>query len=105
MHFDIGQRVVPVDVNFSHEPLWRSCVDALPRLNSIYLIRDMRTVHELVGLCFHEIVNASADFAEGYVEAAFDSRRFRPVRSTNVEIFQALLITDRVRSRRQRELV
>ena len=105
MHFDIGQRVVCVDVNFSHEPLWRSCVSAFPRLNSIYLIRDIRTAHELVGLCFDEIMNASADFAEGYVEAAFDSRRFRPVRSTNVEIFKALLITDRVFSRRQRELV
>jgi len=105
MPFGIGQRVVCVDENFSHEPLWRSCVNAFPGLNSIYLICDRRTVHELVGLCFHEIVNASADFAEGYVEAAFDSRRFRPVRSTNVEIFQALLITDRVRSRRQRELV
>ena len=109
MHFDVGQRVVCVDVNFSHEPLWRGCVRAFPRLNSIYLIRDIRRVHELVGLCFHEIVNASADFAEGYVEAAFDSRRFRPVRTANVEIFKALLITDRttnrVGSRRQRELV
>jgi hypothetical protein len=105
MHFYIGQRVVCVDVKFSDEPLWRSCVRAFPRLNSIYLIRDIRNVHELVGLCFHEIVNAPADFAEGYVEAAFDSRRFRPVRTTNIEIFKALLITDRVGSRRQRELV
>jgi hypothetical protein len=62
-------------------------------------------VHELVGLCFQEIVNASADFAEGYVEAAFDSRRFRPVRTTNVEMFKALLLTDRAKSRRQQELV
>jgi hypothetical protein len=105
MPFGIGQRAVCVDVNFSHEPLWRSCVNAFPGLNSIYLIRDRRTVHELVGLCFHEIVSASADFAEGYVEAAIDSRRFRPVRSTNVEIFKPLLMTDRVFSRRQRELV
>jgi len=105
MHFSIGQRVVCVDANFSHEPVWRSCVRAFPRRNSIYLIRDIRKVHELVGLCFEEIVNASADFAEGHVEAAFDSRRFRPVRTTNVEMFKALLITDRVRSRRQQELV
>src|SRR5262249_34170156 len=65
MHFSIGQRVVCVDANFSHEPVWRSCVRAFPRRNSIYLIRDIRKVHELVGLCFEEIVNASADFAEG----------------------------------------
>jgi hypothetical protein len=62
-------------------------------------------VHELVGLCFQEIVNASADFAEGHVEAAVDSRRFRPVRTTNVEIFKARLIADRVSSRQQQELV
>ena len=94
-----------MDENFSHEPLWRSCVNAFPGLNSIYLIRDRRTVHELVGLCFHEIVNASAHFAEGYVEAAFDSRRFRPVRSTNIDAFKALLLGDDVKSSRRRELV
>jgi hypothetical protein len=105
MHFDVGQRVVCVDVNFSREPLWRSCVHALPRLNSIYRIRDVRRVHELVGLCFHEIVNASADFAEGHVEAAFDSRRFRPLRPANIEILKALLSNDRAGSRRRRELV
>jgi hypothetical protein len=105
MHFSIGQHVVCVDTNFSHEPVWRRCVRAFPRLNSIYLIRDIRKVHELVGLCFQEIENASAEFAEGYVEAAFDSRRFRPVRTTNVEMFKALLTPDRVRSRRQQELV
>lgn len=105
MHFDVGQRVVCVDVNFSREPLWRSCVHAFPRLNSIYRIRDIRRVDGLVGLCLHEIVNASADFAEGYVEAAFDSRRFRPLRTANVEILKALLATDRAGSHRQRELV
>jgi len=78
MAFYVGQHVVCVDVIFSH-PLWRSCVSAFPRLNSIYTIRDIHVVRDLVGLCFYEIVNASAHFAEGYVEAAFDSRRFRPV--------------------------
>lgn len=105
MHFDVGQRVVCVDMNFSREPLWRSCVHTFPRLNTIYRIRDVRRVGELVGLCFDEIVNAAADFAEGHVEAAFDSRRFRPLRTANVEIFKALLSTDRAGSRRQRELV
>jgi hypothetical protein len=105
MSFYVGQHVVCVDVIFSHEPLWRGCVSAFPRLNSIYTIRDIRAVHDLVGLCFHEIVNASAHFAEGYVEAAFDSRRFRPVRSTNIDAFKALLLGDDVKSSRRRELV
>ena len=73
MPFGIGQRVVCVDENFSHEPLWRSCVNAFPGLNSIYLICDRRTVHELVGLCFHEIVNASADFATSRLRSTADA--------------------------------
>ena len=52
MSFYVGQRVVCVDVNFSHEPLWRSCVCVFPRLNSIYTIRAMRCVNDLIGLCF-----------------------------------------------------
>jgi hypothetical protein len=32
---------------------------------------------------------------EGDVEAAFANRGFRPVRATNAEIFEALLITDK----------
>jgi hypothetical protein len=103
MDLHIGQRIVCVDVNFSRLP---SPQRNLP-------LRDIRRINELVGLCLHEIVNASADFAEGYVEAAFDTRRFRPVRATNVEMFKALLITDRITdrttgrvgARRQRELV
>ena len=43
---------------------------AIPRLNAIDLISDNRKVHELVGHCFDKIVNASADFAQGYVETA-----------------------------------
>jgi hypothetical protein len=91
MDFSVGQRVVCVDVNFSHEPLWRSCVRAFPRRGSIYTIRNIRAVDDLVGVCLHEIVNSWAYFAEGYVEAAFHSRKFRPVRATNIDVLRALL--------------
>jgi hypothetical protein len=40
---------------------------------------------------FFEIVNAHARFREGYVEAAFNSRNFRPVKPTSIEIFERLL--------------
>jgi hypothetical protein len=105
MGISVGQRVVCVDVNFSHEPLWRSCVRTFPRLNSIYTIRSVRTVNDLVGLCLHEITNSWALFAEGYVEAAFDSRRFCPVRSTNIDVFRAMLVPRGLQSSREPELV
>jgi hypothetical protein len=71
MDLHVGQRIVCVDVNFSRLP---SPQRNLP-------LRDIRGINELVGLCLHEIVNASADFAEGYVEAASTadaSGRFAP---------------------------
>jgi hypothetical protein len=105
MSFYVGQRVVCVDVNFSHEPLWRSCVCTFPHLNSIYTIRNIRTVNDLVGVCLHEIINSWAFFAEGYVEAAFDSRRFSPVRSTNIDVLRALLVPRDMKSSCEPELV
>jgi len=52
----------------------------------------MREVHDLIGLCFHEIVSPRRDFAEGYVEPAFDSRNFRPVTRTSIEDLEKLLV-------------
>ena len=64
-----------------------------------------RTVNDLVGLSLHEIINSSALFAEGYVEAAFDSRRFRGVRLTSMDVFKRLLIPRDLQSGREPELV
>jgi hypothetical protein len=89
--------------NFSHEPLWRGCIRDFPRLNSIYTIRSMRVVDDLVGVCLDVITNSWAYFAEGYVEATFDSRRFRPIRATNIDVFRALL-TPPPASRRARPM-
>jgi hypothetical protein len=103
MSFHIGQRVVCVSTNFSREPYWRRTVRMFPQLNGIYTIRSMRTVDDLVGLCFEEMINPCANFKEGYVEAAFDSRRFRPVRTTNIDVFKALLVPRPAAARRPRE--
>ena len=104
--FSIGQQVVCVDVNFSREPTWRSAVRNFPKLSGVYTIRDMRVEGELIGLCFLEIINARASFSSGYVEAAFDSRKFRPLRRTSIEVFEKLLapVAGKKRSR-VRELV
>ena len=89
--FSIGQQVVCVNVNFSREPTWRGAVRQFPKLKAVYTIRDMRAEGDLVGLCFEEIINARAAFSSGYVEAAFDSRKFRPLSRTSIEIFEKLL--------------
>jgi hypothetical protein len=40
---------------------------------------------------FYEIVSPRDYFAEGFVEPAFNSRNFRPVRPTSIAIFKKLL--------------
>jgi hypothetical protein len=91
MSFHIGQQVVCINDRFSPEPHWRQAVGVFPKLHMIYTIRDMREVQGLLGLCFFEIVCRRARFAEGYVEAAFNSKNFRPVKRTSIDVFEKLL--------------
>ena len=106
MSFRIGQRVVCVNVEFSQEPTWRTAVTVLPVLGFMYTIRSMRAVDDVIGLCFEEMVHPFRHFAEGYVEPAFDSRRFRPLATTRIDIFEKLLApVERVAHRRPLELV
>jgi hypothetical protein len=88
MRFHIGQQVVCISDRFSPEPHWRQAVGVFPKPHMIYTIRDMREVHGLLGLCFFEIVCRRARFAEGYVEAAFNSKNFRPVKRTSIDVFE-----------------
>jgi hypothetical protein len=99
--FYVGQQVVCVDVNFSRERTWRNAVRIFPKLKDVYTIRDMRAEGDLVGLCFEEIINARANFSSGLVEAAFDSRKFRPLQRTSIEVFERLLapVANKKRSR------
>lgn len=91
MSFHIGQQVVCISDVFSPCPYWRAAVRAFPRRHGIYTIRHMREAHGLLGLCFHEIMSPPADFAEGFVEPAFNSKNFRPVKPTSIAIFDKLL--------------
>jgi hypothetical protein len=92
MDFYVGQRVVCVCVNFSREPVWRSVVRVYPRLGGIYTIRSICEAGDLIGFCFEEFVNPPGHFSRGFVEPAFDSRKFRPVRTTSIEVFHKLLL-------------
>jgi hypothetical protein len=87
----VGQQVVCVNDVFSPCEYWRAAVAAFPRLHSIYTIRHIREAHGLIGLCFYEIVSPPKQFSEGFVEPAFNSRNFRPVRKTSIAVFEQLL--------------
>jgi hypothetical protein len=103
--FYIGQRVVCVCVNFSREPVWRSVIRVFPQLGCVYTIRCICVVADLIGFCFEEMVNPPGNFSRGFVEPAFDSRKFRPVRTTSIETFRALLVPSRLKSAHEPELV
>ena len=92
MSLYVGQQVVCVNDVFSPCPVWRAAVTSLPVLHGIYTIRHIREAHGLIGLCFHEIISPPRDFSEGYVEPAFNSKNFRPVKRTSIEVFQTLLV-------------
>jgi hypothetical protein len=91
MDFQVGQQVVCINDVFSPCRYWRAAVSAFPKLHGIYTIRHMREAHGLLGLCFYEIRSAPKDFAEGYVEPAFNSRNFRPVKRTSIDMLEKLL--------------
>jgi hypothetical protein len=94
MSFDL--QVICVNDDFSMDECWRWAVRTFPKVNSIYTVREIRRVHDLVGFCFYEIVNPRALFTRGrndlvYVEPAFHIKNFRPVRKTSIEVFEKLL--------------
>jgi hypothetical protein len=91
MTFHVGQQVVCVNDNFSPRVAWRRTVRTFPRLHAVYTIRGICHSGGLVGLYFCEIENPPALFGDGLAEAAFNSRNFRPVRKTSIDIFEKLL--------------
>jgi len=91
MSLHVGQQVVCVNDGFSPCPYWRRAVSALPKLGMVYTVRHIREAHGLIGLCFFEIESTHAHFSEGYVEPAFNSKNFRPVRRTSIAVFEEIL--------------
>ena len=91
MSFHVGQQVVCVDERFSDHEIWRRAVRSFPRLHGIYTIREIIEDDGLFGFCFYEITNPRAPFFNGYLEPAFNSSNFRPVKKTSIEVFMRLL--------------
>ena len=91
MSFHVGQQVVCVSDKFSCDMRWRRTVRVFPVLNAVYTIREIHVEGPLMGFCFYQIVNPRTLFAAGFGEPAFNSRNFRPVKATNIEVFERLL--------------
>ncbi len=92
MSFHVGQQVVCVNDRFSSDKRWRRTVRTFPILNTVYTIREIHIDGPLVGFCFYQIVNPRTWFAAGLGEPAFNSRNFRPVKTTNIDVFEKLLV-------------
>jgi hypothetical protein len=105
MSFHVGQQVVCVNDNFSTDPRWRQTVSVFPVRNSVYTIREIHVEAPLTGFCFHEIVNPRTWFAAGYGEPAFNSRNFRPVKATNIDVFEKLLAPSDKEARTPQDLI
>jgi hypothetical protein len=91
MDFHIGQQVICICDRWSHEPAWRAAVHTFPKLRGIYTIRDICDRGGLIGLMFEEIWHKPAWFSVGFVEPAFNAKRFRPVKKSNIDIFNKML--------------
>jgi hypothetical protein len=91
MDFHIGQHVICICDRWSNEPTWRAAVHTFPKLGGIYTIRDICPRVDVVGLVFEEIWHEPAWFCVGLVEPAFNIKRFRPVRKSNIDLFKKML--------------
>ncbi len=91
MDFHIRQHVICICDRWSYEPTWRAAVHTFPKLGGIYTIRDICDRLGTIGLMFEEIRHEPAWFCVGLVEPAFNAKRFRPVKKSNIGIFKKML--------------
>jgi|RhiMethySRZTD1v2_1073278.scaffolds.fasta_scaffold2193823_2 hypothetical protein len=105
MSFHIGQQVVCVNDRFSRDMRWRRTVRNFPILKGIYTIREIHVAGPLTGFCFHEIANPCTWFAAGFGEPAFNSRNFRPVKTTSIAVFKKLLVPTNAKGRKFEDFV
>jgi hypothetical protein len=102
MSFEVGQRVVCVDNRPRVDASGRRSGhgdEVLPRQGAVYTVREIVPGrpygYEHDGLLLEEIVNAVRQYLapSGLVRAElfFAAWRFRPVRSTNIDVFTRML--------------
>ena len=90
--FHIGQVVVCIDDKGLPVPYCDRAVTACPQEGCVYTIRGILVIEDRVGLWLEEIRNPPAKWLDGEVrELAFRSWRFRPAKTTSLEVFEAML--------------
>ena len=92
MSFQVGQQVICISDSWLPNEFWRRTVRTFPQINSVYTIREIREGTNLIGFCFYEFVNPRVHFRNSYLEPAFKSQNFRPVRRTSIDLFERLLV-------------
>lgn len=91
--FHVGQRVVCVDGNRgARRSSWGS-YPVYPVKGVVYTIRGFgpRSLSGAPGIYLEEIRLPQLELDIGFMEPVYASRRFRPVRDTNISVFTAML--------------
>lgn len=90
MTFRVGQKVVCIDGNIGG-----GCgLETFPIKGMVYTVRAVRWSdwHQSEQLRLVEIENEPRRYHDGVFECGFNSQRFRPVKTTSIEIFRAMLV-------------
>jgi hypothetical protein len=89
--FHVGQKVVCIG-RFVAEGY---CEEVLPTKGEVYTIRDLVFYQGHAGVLLEEIRNPPRLYnmgeAHGVCECAFAARQFRPVKTTNIDVFLKML--------------
>ena len=95
-NFHIGQVVVCIDAEGLPRPLLDRGVSACPVERGVYTIRGFRSAADELGLLLEEIHNPPTTWLNGDTsELAFRYWRFRPAKTTSLEVFEAMLAPQR----------
>jgi hypothetical protein len=90
--FYVGQVVVCIDDRGFPEP---DEGERYPKEGGVYTIRAVRPWKDTVGLLLAEIVNPVFEWESGNVgKIGFLARRFRPAKTTSLEVFEDMLALD-----------
>lgn len=86
---DIGSKVVCISDNW--DTTYRNIVKHFPIKGNIYTVRGMEKSFEEIGLIFEEFANETKNPFLFFKEYSFDIKCFRPVKKTDISIFEEML--------------
>jgi hypothetical protein len=93
--FHVGQVVVCIDDRDIRWPGGEEIGERYPVEGGVYTVRMVRFCRDSAGLLLHEIVNPICEWYDGGVgELGFHVDRFRPAKTTSLEVFEGMLAPD-----------